>query len=78
MYGKEIKEQRTKANLSQIELSKKTKIAQQTISWIESDKGLPNILQCVTLADYYGISLDELIGREIPKNWKGNSKQNQF
>lgn len=65
MYGKEIKEIRKSFNYTQAEVAKATGIPQNTISWIELDKGLPNIQQCVLLADFYGISLDELIGREV-------------
>lgn len=65
MYGKEIREIRKSYNLTQNEVSKATGIPQNTISWIELDKGIPNLQQCVLLADFYGISLDELIGREI-------------
>lgn len=64
MYGEEIKKARTMLNYTQTQVSKETGIPQNTISWIESDKGLANIKQCVLLADFYGISLDELIGRE--------------
>ena len=65
MYGKEIKEIRKSFNYTQAEVAKATGIPQNTISWIELDKGLPNIQQCVLLADFYGIPLDELIGREV-------------
>ena len=65
MFGKEIKQIRVDRNLTQTELAKATGLPQNTISWIEQDKGNANIQQCVILADYYGISLDELIGREI-------------
>ncbi len=65
MYGKEIREIRKSYNFTQSEVSKATGIPQNTISWIELDKGIPNLQQCVLLADFYGISLDELIGREI-------------
>lgn len=64
MYGNEIKKVRLARGLTQTELAKATKLPQNTISWIESNKGIENIQQCVILADYYGISLDELIGRE--------------
>lgn len=64
MYGFEIKNTRISMNYSQTEVSKATGIPQNTISWIELDKGIPNIQQCVLLADFYGITLDELIGRE--------------
>lgn len=65
MYGKAIKSIRLANGLSQSQLAKETGIPQNTISWIESDKGIANIFQIVKLADYYGISIDELIGRDF-------------
>lgn len=65
MFGKEIKEIRIANNFTQVEVSKGTGLPQNTISWIESDKGIPNIQQCILLADFYGITLDELTGREL-------------
>ena len=69
-YGQALKEQRLLQGLTQVELAKETGIPQNTISWIELDKGLPNIQQCVLLADFYGISLDELIGRDVKEKLK--------
>lgn len=63
MYGDEIKKARLELEMTQMQVSKITGIPQNTISWIESDKGIPNIQQCVQLADCYNISIDELIGR---------------
>ncbi len=68
MYGKAIKAIRLTNGLSQSQLAKETGIPQNTISWIESDKGIANIFQIVKLADYYGISVDELIGRDFTSN----------
>ena len=68
MYGKAIKAMRITNGLSQSQLAKETGIPQNTISWIESDKGIANIFQIVKLADYYGISVDELIGRYFTSN----------
>ena len=70
MYGKEIKNARIENGLTQTQVAKATGLPQNTISWIELDKGIPNIQQCVILADFYGISVDELIGHEtanLPK-----------
>lgn len=64
MFGKEIKMIRKAQGYTQAQVSEATGIPQNTISWIESDKGIPNMQQCVLLADFYEISLDELIGRE--------------
>lgn len=68
MFGEEIKQSRIERNITQAQVSKATGIPQNTISWIESDKGIPNIYQCKLLAEYYGISIDELIGRDTNKN----------
>lgn len=65
MYGKEIKNMRISFGVTQTQVAKATSLPQNTISWIELDKGIPNIQQCVILADYFGVSIDELIGRDI-------------
>lgn len=62
MYGNEIKKARKLYGATQFEVSKETGLPQNTISWIELDKGIPNIQQCVLLAQLYGITVDELIG----------------
>ncbi len=67
MFGEEIKRIRIELGMTQVEVSKATGIPQNTISWIENDKGIPNIYQCKLLADFYGISIDELIGRNTGK-----------
>ena len=72
MFGEEIKATRKAYKYTQTELAKATGIPQNTISWIELDKGIPNIQQCAILADFYGITIDELIGRDI-KNGKKNT-----
>ncbi|MBR2374881.1 MAG: helix-turn-helix transcriptional regulator [Clostridia bacterium] len=65
MYGKEIKEIRKTCNYTQKQVSEGTGLPQNTISWIESDKGIPNAHQCVLLADFYGVTVDELLGRDL-------------
>lgn len=65
MYGNEIKKIRIEHGLTQTEVANATGIPQNTLSWIENDKGMVNIQQCVVLADFYGITVDELIGRKV-------------
>ncbi len=65
-----IKFQRESAGLSQSQLAKSTGLPQQTISWSESNKGYPKIDFCIQLADFYGITIDELIGRDFPQKKK--------
>lgn len=63
-YGNALKYQRDIAGLSQSELSRRTGIKQANISYWESGRKEPGISFCVILADYYGITLDELVGRD--------------
>ena len=69
-YGNNLKQWREQNNLTQTQVAKATGLKQQMISHWEANKSLPNIHFCVILADFYGISLDELVGREIKKEWK--------
>ena len=63
-YGEGLKYQREFHNLTQSELARKTGIKQQNISRWENDESFPSIDFCVKLADFYGITLDELVGRD--------------
>ena len=67
MYGEFIKNARKEKGYTQAQVSQMTGIPQNTISWIEKDKGIANIHQCVLLANCYGISVDELIGQDSEK-----------
>lgn len=62
-YNEALKYHREINNISQSYLSKATGISQQKISYYESGKHSPSIDDCIKLADYYHISIDELIGR---------------
>ncbi|MBD5131144.1 MAG: helix-turn-helix transcriptional regulator [Clostridiales bacterium] len=66
--GEELKYHRQKANLSQRELAKLIGISQQNISRWENNEVEPSISSLIVLADYYGITLDELIGRDTNNN----------
>ena len=69
-----LKFQREIKGLSQSKLAKETGLPQQTISWSESNKGYPKIDFLIELADFYGISLDELVGRDFIPNKKVSAK----
>lgn len=63
-YGEALKYQRESIGISKLELSKRVGTSHQNISRWESGEVLPNIDFCVKLADFYGITLDELVGRD--------------
>ncbi|MDE7191657.1 MAG: helix-turn-helix domain-containing protein [Clostridia bacterium] len=74
-YGEAFREQRELKGISRVELSKQIGTSHQNISRWESNKVLPNIDFCVQLADFYGISLDELVGREFVPNGQAKNQQ---
>ena len=63
--GEAIKEQRLRLGISQSELAKATGIKQQNISRWENNTHIPDVTQCVILAKYYGIMIEELIGIDL-------------
>lgn len=64
-YGEALKNQRETMGISRLELAKKIGTSHQNISRWERGDVLPSIDFCVRLADFYGISLDELVGRDF-------------
>ena len=62
--GDFLRQQRELAGLTQGELARQTGITQAAISRWEDNLRIPNIETCIKLADFYGISLDELVGRD--------------
>ncbi|MBE5753165.1 MAG: helix-turn-helix transcriptional regulator [Clostridiales bacterium] len=63
--GEELKNHRIANGLSLIELEKRTGISNQNLSRWERNLVMPNIDFCIKLADFYGITLDELVGRDL-------------
>ena len=63
-YGEELKYQRKKRNKSLKQIEADTGISNANLSRWETGKVIPSIDFCVKLADYYGITVDELIGRK--------------
>ena len=66
--GEELKCQRELNGYTQSALAKGTGISQQKISYYENGKHSPPIDDCIKLADFYGITLDELVGRNFRSN----------
>ncbi len=62
-YGKILKEHRTDKGKTLLDIEKATGISNQNLSRWERDEVIPSIYFCEILADYYGLTLDELVGR---------------
>lgn len=63
-YGEALKMQRKISGYTQEQLSKATGIVQPNISAWENNIYTPSIDFCVQLANFYGITLEELLGLE--------------
>ena len=65
--GKQIKECRQAAGLSQEELAERVYVSRQTISNWENDKSYPDVHSLVLLGEIFQISLDKLIKGDIER-----------
>lgn len=61
-----LKEIRAKYNLSQSQIAEITGLSQKSISNYENNQTFPNVESLIKLSDYFHISVDELIGHNIP------------
>ncbi len=69
-----IKEQRITKNLSLMDVEKATGIRNGSLCRWENGQVSPSITFCIKLAQFYGCTLDELVGlSEIPNEYKQNS-----
>lgn len=63
LLGEKIKELRQKNNVTQEKLAEYLNITCQSISKLENNNALPDISLAIPLANFFGISMDELFGR---------------
>ena len=63
VIGENIKRLRKQQEIKQAVLASKRNIGRQTLSAFERGVTLPDVLARIEIADYFGVSLDELTGR---------------
>lgn len=63
-FAQKLKELRTRAGMSQEKLSEKVGVSRQAITKWETDKGAPDMDNLMAISDLFGVSVDELLGRE--------------
>ena len=64
IFPQRLKELRLKKGLTQTELGEKVGVKQNTFTNWENGKREPNFETLLKLADFFGVSLDWLFGRE--------------
>jgi transcriptional regulator with XRE-family HTH domain len=67
-FGAKLKELRDAAGLTQDELALKIDVAKSTISLYENEKRDPNTSIMMKFAEFFGITLDELVGNVTFEN----------
>ena len=61
MFEENLKKLRIRKNLSQEALAEKLGVTRQTIAKWELGESTPDIMLCVSLAELFGVSLDDLV-----------------
>ena len=63
-FAQKLKELRIRAGMSQEKLAERVGVSRQAITKWETDKGAPEMENLLALSDLFGVSVDELLGRE--------------
>ncbi len=63
--GEAIKKARKDKGLSQKQLAEMSGVCWVSISYYETGRAFPSILNLISLADALSVTLDELVGREV-------------
>ena len=70
-FAQKLKEMRTRAGMSQEKLAERVGVSRQAITKWETDKGAPDMDNLMALSDLFGVSVDELLGREARRPAEG-------
>lgn len=69
-FQNRLKQLREESNLTQLELAQKFNITSQTISQYERGIRTPDFNLLNSIADFFGVSVDYLLGRTDIKNYE--------
>lgn len=72
-FQNRLKQLREESNLTQLELAQKFNITSQTISQYERGIRTPDFNLLNSIADFFGVSVDYLLGRTDIKNFEENT-----
>ena len=64
LFGQIMRSLRESENLKQSELAEKLEVTQRKISYWENDQVEPSLADLWKIADFFNLSIDELIGRK--------------
>lgn len=64
-FAQIVREYRIAASLTQAELAEKLKTTQRKVSYWESGKIEPDLDTLIAIAEFFDVSLDDLLGRPV-------------
>ena len=65
MIGEKLRQLRSEEGNTQMELAKAVDVSVKTVKNWESDINDPDLIHAIAIADYYDITIDELVGRDL-------------
>ncbi len=65
MIGEKLRQLRLEKGNTQLDLAKAVDVSVKTVKNWESDINDPDLSHTITIADYYDITIDELVGRDL-------------
>lgn len=68
-FAQNLKALREKNNLSQMDLTELCDFAHRTIARLENEQSQPRLSTLLKIADFFGVSLDELIRGNFLREW---------
>lgn len=74
---KELKRMRKEKGITQEYLAEKLYVSVQTINKWENGKCLPDAINLLNIAQFYGVSLDCLMKNEVPSNYEQRKIKNK-
>ena len=65
MIGEKLRQLRSEKGNTQMDLAKAVDVSVKTVKNWESDINDPDLSHTIAIADYYDITIDELVGRDL-------------
>lgn len=65
MFRDQLKKLRKMRGISQMQLAEAAKVGKSTVGMWEVGRNEPDLATLIWLADYFEVTLDELVGREV-------------
>ncbi len=74
IIGSRIRRLRREKKWKQKELASRICVDRTSLSAYENGKRLPDVYKLCRIADVFGVSLDELVGRKVPEKEFGKAE----